>query len=375
MVASTASSVATASASRLPRPRPTPERALTSTLPPEQQAALHAAKLRALVTDHWGPGLDLEPSLFPGGAATRAGDRGWFLAGDEPARALGAALAWASRHDIDDLHVLAGSATDVLARRAVLFAPAPTVWRIEGHTLHEVTARPGGAPEAEGLTSDTKRSGAGADGSEFALLLADAGADVVCEHGVVAGEVRGLEIARVVVAEDGSAALEVGVGRHDREAFAMVHGDLPTREALASVIATVRENRRAGAESHPLSRLAEERWVRAVLVERPDLVGCARLAPVVPLLPRDSVKDVVPACLVGEDLDGRAVVVACSVGIDLDLVPTAAEVRAHHAPAARLLLALPARDDSPVTRRVAARLRHPAEVVVLPDDWRSAAVA
>lgn len=319
-----------------------------------------------MITDHEGP-LDLEPSLFPGGGAARAGDRGWFLAGEEPARALGAALAWASRHDIGDLRVLAEAVTEVLARRAVLFDPAPTIWRIEGRTLHEVTAAPGWLPVAEDLT--------GAEGSEFARLLADAGADVVVEHGVVAGEVLGLEIARVVVAEDGSAALEVGVGRHDREAFAMVHGDLPTREALASVIATVRENRRAGAEPHPLSRLAQERWVRAVLHERPDLVGCARLAPVVPLLARDSVKDVVPACLLGEDLEGRTVVVACSVGIDLDLVPTAAEVRAHYAPDARLLLALPARDDSPVTRRIAARLRDPAEIVVLPDDWRSAALA
>jgi hypothetical protein len=364
VVASTASSVATAGARTRRRAPPSPEPALTSTLPPEQQAALHAAKLRALVTDHEGP-LDLEPSLFPGGAAARAGDRGWFLAGDEPARALGAALAWASRHDIGDLRVLAESATEVLARRAVLFAPAPSVWRIDGRTLTEVVADPAVEPQAAPAPLS----------EEFALLLADAGADVVCEHGVVAGEVLGLEIARVVVAEDGTAALEVGVGRHDREAFAMVHGDLPTRDALATVIATVRENRRAGAESHPLSRLAQERWVRAVLVSRPDLVGCARLEPVVPLLPRDSVKDVVPACLVGEDRDGRSVVVACSVGIDLDLVPTAAEVRAHHAPGARLLLALPERDDSPVTRRLAARLRAPAEIVVLPDDWRSAAVA
>jgi hypothetical protein len=364
VVASTASSVATASASRPPRPPPTPEPVLTSTLPPEQQAALHAAKLRALVTDHEGP-LDLEPSLFPGGGAARAGDRGWFLAGDEPARALGAALAWASRHDIGDLCVLAEAGTDVLARRAVLFDPAPSIWRIEDRTLHHVTAGPAADPD-DALAPLTE---------EFAVLLAEAGADVVVEHGVVAGEVLGLEIARVVVAEDGSAVLEVGVGRHDREAFAMVHGDLPTQEALASVIATVRENRRAGAEPHPLSRLAQERWVRAVLVERPDLVGCARLAPVVPLLARDSVKDVVPACVLGEDVEGRTVVVACSVGIDLDLVPTAAEVRAHYAPEARLLLALPARDDSPVTRRIAARLRDPAEIVVLPDDWRSAALA
>jgi hypothetical protein len=153
----------------------------------------------------------------------------------------------------------------------------------------------------------------------------------------------------------------------------MVHGDLPTRDALASVIATVRENRRAGRESHPLSRLAQERWVRAVLAARPDLVGATRLEPVAPLLPRDSVKDVVPACLLGEDADGEPVVVACSVGIDLDLVPTAAEMRALHAPGARLVLAVPARDDHPVTRRIASRLREPAEIVALPDDWRAVA--
>ena len=268
------------------------------------------------------------------------------------------------RHDVEDLSVLAEDGTDVLARRAALFEPAPTVWLVDGHALHAVTTVPAAdPPDAPAPLTE-----------EFALLLAEAGADVVVEHGVVAGEVLGLEIARVVVTEDGTAALEVGVGRHDREAFTMVHGDLPTRDALALVVATVRENRRAGAESHPLSRLAQERWVRAVLTRRPDLVGAARLEPVMPLLPRDSVKDVIPACLLGEDLEGSPLVVACSVGIDLDLVPTAAEIRAHHAPAARLLLAVPERDDHPVTRRIAGRLRAPAEIVVLPDDWRSAAV-
>ncbi len=278
---------------------------------------------------------------------------------------MGPALAWAVRHDVTELSVLAEGATDILARRAALFEPSPDVWLVEGHDLHDVVAVPAEDPaDAPAPLTDA-----------FAHLLADAGADVVVEHGVLAGEVLGLEIARVVVAEDGTAALEVGVGRHDREAFTMVHGELPTEAALASVVAAVRQNRRAGAESHPLSRLAQERWVRSVLAARPDLVGAARLAPVVPLSPRDSVKDVVPACLVGEDLEGRPLVVACSVGIDLDLVPTAAEIRAHHAPGARLLLAVPARDDHPVTRRISARLADPAEIVVLPDDWRSAAVA
>jgi hypothetical protein len=106
----------------------------------------------------------------------------------------------------------------------------------------------------------------------------------------------------------------------------------------------------------------------------PARVGCARLEPVAPVLPRQSVKDVAAAGAVGEDADGRPVVVACSVGIDLDLVPTAADLRAQRSPGARLLLAVPERDDHPVTRRLAGALVDPAEVLVLPADWRSGVV-
>jgi hypothetical protein len=36
------------------------------------------------------------------------------------------------------------------------------------------------------------------------------------------------------------------------------------------------------------------------------------------------------------------------------------------------VLAVPRRDDHPVTRRIAARLGRPAEIAVLPEDWRTA---
>ena len=55
------------------------------------------------------------------------------------------------------------------------------------------------------------------------------------EHGVLLGEVDGLEVCRVVLV-DGVAHLEVGVGRHDREAFALMHGDVPPAEALVGVV-------------------------------------------------------------------------------------------------------------------------------------------
>ncbi len=190
------------------------------------------------------------------------------------------------------------------------------------------------------------------------------------EHGEIFGEVRGLEVARVVDDEHGS-HLEVGVGRHDREAFAMLHGDLAPADALAKVVATVEQHRRAGAPSHPLNRLASERWLRARLLADPALVGAAELWAVETPVPRASVKAAAPAAALGRGPDGDAVVVVCSTGIDLDLVPAAADTRLAWAPEARLVLALPERDAHAVTRSLAAALVEPAEVVTLAGEWQA----
>ena len=42
----------------------------------------------------------------------------------------------------------------------------------------------------------------------------------------------------------------------------MVHGHLPLADALQSVVDTVAAQRRAGTSSHPLNRLAGERWLQ-----------------------------------------------------------------------------------------------------------------
>ena len=88
------------------------------------------------------------------------------------------------------------------------------------------------------------------------------------------GEVRGLEVCRVVDdPHTGAVRLEVGVGAHDREAFAIVHGDVPTTEALAGVVRAVAEHRggrRAAAPARPPGARAP-----AALAPRagPGLVG------------------------------------------------------------------------------------------------------
>jgi len=300
-------------------------------------------------------------TTFPGGAVARVEATAYVLLDDRTGRGMGAALAIVGRDGVERIELLAeAEIAGVIARRAAQFADAPVVWAIDGRRL--VAAEPAPVSVAEDPTADA-----------LALidLLDDAGVDVTIEHGEIRGEIRGLEIARVVVDHDG-ARLEVGVGRHDREAFAMVHGALPTVDALRSVIDSVDAARRVEAEAHPLRRLAPEGWLRWRILADPAIVGAVELSPLAPPTPRDSVKDIAPSFALGLDADGEQVVVAASVGIDLDLVPAAADARAIHAPDARLVIALPERDDHPVTRRLASALRHPADIVAVAGEWRSA---
>jgi hypothetical protein len=334
-------------------------------LDPEQRARLLAAKLRVLVHGHWPPDPDpagsaRTPAGFGGGAAVVAGDRAWVLL-DGGGHGIGSVLAWARQRGIGQLDLLAGEGVDagVLARRAGYFAAPPTVWAVVGTELAPATAEPWRDP---------------ARPPDDLLALADvldrAGLDVVVDHGVVSGEVLGLEVARVVAGPDATPEIEVGVGRTDREAFAAVHGHLPVDAALRSVVDTVRGHRRAEAPAHPLNRLAGERWLRAHLLADPARLPGWDLRPVEGPIPRGSVNDVVPAILAGTDADGAPVVVACSVGVDLEVVPLAADARTAHDPAARLVIALPARDALEVTRALASALRQPAELLPIEGDWR-----
>jgi hypothetical protein len=330
----------------------------------DQRARLLQAKARALVVGSpaFAPAAtdDLDAVGLPGAVALTQADRGWVLLDEAPERSIGRVLAWAEQRGVQHLHLLAERASGVLARRAGLFADAPSVWRVEGRSVH-----PAVADEVPGPSAPPEAA------LDLVGTLAGAGLDIVIEHGRVGGEVLGLEVAIIVVDDDRSARIEIGVGRHDRDAFALVHGDTPAPQALAAVVETVRRHRHPGAVGHPLGRLAPERWLRSVVLERPGLVGATELEPVEPVLVRTSVKDPAAAIAAGVDVDGQPVVVACSVGIDLDLVPSAADARHRHAPGARLVLVVPRRDDHPVTRRLARRLVQPADIVTLPDDFRS----
>ena len=312
---------------------------------------LLAVKLGALVRDR-APDAVLQPGEFGGGAALMARSTAWVLLDDRPERGLGPAVAWALRQNATEVNILAEHAAGMLARRAVGWTPPVRVWQIVDRELKPV--------EPEPLPAATPLARAHV---QLEPIIREGGAEPIIEHGVLAGEVDGLEVCRVVTDHHTDAVrLEVGVGAHDREAFQLLHGDRPTGEALADVVNAVREHRRPGSARHPLNLLAQERALRARLIAEPGLIGASDVRPVAPPVARMNVKDAVP-CVAEATIASRRVTVVCSTGVDLDVVPFAVDAMASCG-SKECLIIVPARDALDIQHRLAAAA--PGAIAITP---------
>jgi len=324
---------------------------------PEATAArrsrLNGVKLRALVAEHLAVTDVVAAQAFGPGAGLVHDHAAWVYLDDRPAARLGAALAWAIRAEAEALHVIAESGTGVLARRAPEFAIPVSVWHAEGRRLWPAVAEP---PERSADPPIHHR--------QWRQAIADAGADPVEEHGVLAGEVRGLEVCRVIDDPNtGTTRLEVGIGAHDRVGFAMLHGDEPAPEALARVVGVVRRHRSLDAPPHPLNQFARSRLLRWLAVEDPSRVGAGALEAVPPPVPRPNLKDPVACVAVGAGERSDPLVAVFSTGADLDVIPFAADARLGCPGQPRLIVVTPRRDRLKVTAELAAALRRPADLV------------
>ena len=327
---------------------------------PTRREALLKAKLRGLVRTQWAAALDTaRDGTLPGGAALISGGVAFALGEDEPARILGPALAWARKAGATELHLLASDHAGALARRARHFSLPVTVWAISGTELSRADVEPL-APEPE-LDPHVEA---------FVPLLERAGAEAIVEDGVLRGELLGLEVARVVV-DDKGPHLEVGVGRHDREAHRELH-QAQGLDELFEVIRIVAEHRRPGSIGHDAYQLAPERWLRCVVAARPELVGAAPgLTPAPAPIRRTDLRHSAPAPLRGVTIDGRPLLVVCSVGLDLDVMSGAADAYDADGREPELVLCIPAPDAYPAVRDLASLHVPPARVVTVPGEWRS----
>ncbi|MEO6987678.1 MAG: hypothetical protein ABI239_03430 [Aquihabitans sp.] len=330
---------------------------------PDRLSDLRIAKLRTLASLNWTVPAGATATSFPAGATLfdPATARLWVLVDENADRRLGGVLAVARRAEATEIQVISDDVdgAGVMARRAEQFRDDVHVWTLVDGALQPVPPAPTAQDRAPAPEAEVCRS-----------ILVDGGLEVVVEGGNLTGEILGLEVARVVV-DDAGAHVEAGVGRFDREAGDLIRGDMPAAASVERVAELVRPMRRPGAERHPLNQMVPERWLRAILIARPELVGAASLRPVGSARPRKNLLEDGVATAVGTGLDGAPVVMVCSTGVYLDAVPSAADDHQTHGPDARLVMVVPERDDVPVTQALVERMRHPAEVVTVPDDWRN----
>lgn len=338
----------------------------------EQRRRLLGVKLRALVSAHTGATVEYDPVEFGTGAGFVHDAAAWVIVDGPGERTLGASLAWAVRQGASSLDVVAHNAGGHLARRASGFSFPIGVWFPEARTLLPVVAEP--APVAPMTV---------AEHLEMIPLIESGGARPIVERGVVTGDVRGLEVCRVVdeptvgnFAElndvpadiiprpDAGVLLEVGVGANDREAFQLIHGHLPTVEALTDVVSAVSRFRSPDAPQHPLNRMAPERFLRWQVEQDPSRLGLRSLRPVDPPVPRQSMKHAEPCVAAGVDQTGAPVAVVFSSGVDVDLVPFVADVTLGlPADVERVIVVAPRRDLVALTHDLAALLLRPVELV------------
>jgi hypothetical protein len=341
---------------------------------PGRREALLQAKCKGLVRSRWGDVVDDDTAAtasLPGGAAlvvagnADASATAWVLAEDEPGRSLGGALAWAQRRQAAAVHVLATAEAGTLARRATGFDLDVTVWPIAPGATSLADAQPA-APAP--LLPDPPLDPAV---EPMVALIERAGADAVVECGVLRAEVRGLEVARVEVDDEGP-HLAVGVGKHDREAQREIRGRGHGLDELFEVVRIVAEHRVAEGAGHAAYHLSAERWLRDVVVRRPDLVDAANLHRVPSPVVREDLRQAAAAPAAGQDTDGRPLLVVCSVGTDADLVPSSVDAWLADGREPRLVLCVPEGDDHRMTRDLVTALRIPgAELRTVPKEWRT----
>ncbi len=320
-------------------------------------AGLH---LRAIIsTQNADPEIkDQQVIEFGSAVAVVSKNIAWVLLTSRHEFGLGPAMIWALRNGATSLNIFTEHNAGDLARRASLFNFEIDVYEIASDlAVGPVLALPCVVPIKEISAAD----------ESFADFIRSSGVEITREHGVLAGEVCGLEVCRVVYDDTDTAVvesrLEIGVGTHDRETFQLLHGRTATIESLRKVVEEVASKRIAGANPHPLNQLGRERLLRHLICASPHLVDAISLQTIAPPMPRANLKDQVPCCAVGISRSGQSLVVIFSIGIDPDVISFGADARQAVDAQAELIFVSPQRDIVPAISQLAELLFIPARFV------------
>jgi hypothetical protein len=323
------------------------------TLVSKQISKLDAAA--ELARDH---GSEFDVAEFGSSVGISRGSHAWVILTSRHEFGLGPAMIWALRNGATSLNIFTEHNAGDLARRADFFNFKIDIYEIASDlAVSPVLALPSAVLMKEISAAD----------ESFADFIRSSGAEITREHGVLAGEVCGLEVCRVVHETSDSqvveSRLEIGVGTHDRETFQLLHGRTATIESLRKVVDEVASKRIVGANPHPLNQLGRERLLRHLICASPHLVDADSLQTVAPPMPRANLKDQVPCCAVGISRNGQSLVAIFSIGIDPDVISFGADARQAIDAKAELIFVSPQRDIVPAIAQLAELLFIPARFV------------
>ena len=307
-----------------------------------QFASLVLAKLKSLAAT-LGLSDDYEEEIFPSGALLFNSSRVVAYSASDEVSILSVVLAHHAMHQNMEVHLVADHENPVLCEQKHGFDLDIRVWLVEGKELIEHPEIP---------TYYQKR--APEEARSLGAKLEKFDCCVIEEHGALRAEVHGVEVARVVRAEDGVFEINVGVGEYDQNAHFTLNRNAETEKNLEEVIATVKQFRHKEGAPHPLNRILRSRWLMSKAISNPALLGMQELNFVESLLPTYDALNNEPCSAVGLK-GGIATLVISATGVDLNLVPYAGGQINRHQPDALLFL-MPEHDRHPAIFRQARHL-------------------
>jgi hypothetical protein len=315
---------------------------------------LASVKLRAIA-----PTLGFDASTaderdFAYGAGLVSGTRGALYVTREHIRSIGPTLLWMLKHQLTEIDLVIEGDGGIPARRAQALTCGLRVWQLQNGKLERAQPTPH-LPKVEVPQSH----------EQFAATIQNCGALPVREHGVLTGEVLGLEVCRVVDTQDGP-RLEVGVGAIDRETFQLVNSHRTIEDSLTEVVGIVRAHRSPGAPHHPLGKMAGERLLRHRVINEPSLIGAATLKPAEPPIPRGGMRETTPCVATGTDLDGNPIVVVLTDTVDVDIIGFGVDALTREGPNATLLVITFAGNVTSAMRQVASEVLRQLAPIELP---------
>ena len=321
----------------------------------ERRSELNQRKLESLLRTAF-PDSIFEQVETQSGALRSNNKAQYLYAPSEKVSPLAFALTFLEKGDV--INIILDEPDPLLLHQALGLHSDIRFWVVEKDQL---------IPHPESKTAEKPEKPV-ANETAVSLLLEN-GCDVIREHDAVRGEIKGLEVARIIKDFDNESNVQIGVGHYDQEAHKLVDWGESPDEKLARVVSEVHQHRNKEAQPHPLNRVARPQWLISEMIASPEIVGLDEAWHLPSPENAKAITETTPAAALGKIRD-QVILVVASVGLDLKAVPIASGLSVTTEPD-EIWMVLPEKDKHPALLRQAEHLKTPTHFKTAKEPWPS----